>query len=329
MRVARLLSFVAAFQAPLIAQAWLPSQGEGTVSILYQNDIDRLHVFSNGRTKDRGHVYFNAVVLSSDFAPTKRIAISFSLPYMDGKYAGAYPHELVRGQPDTVVPVDDGSYHGGFQDFRFTVRYALTPNHSWQITPLFQVTVPSHAYPSFGHAAIGLDEHEYRGGVNVGRRLDPFLPRAFVQGQYAFGASPLVAANIAPKRSYGELQFGYLVSRRFTVQASSVLLYSHNGIDLDYNLFPDNLTEEQYLNHDRISRSRLLDVAGSIAYQANASSNVYVSVGHSLWGINGHLRYLVTTAGFTKVFSTRKPCEGASTILPDSTKATTCTCSKR
>jgi hypothetical protein len=329
MRHARFLFLLAAFQALLIAQAWLPSQGEGTVSLLYQNSIDRLHVFSNGLTKDRGHTYFDAVVLSSDFAATSRIAISFSLPYLDGKYVGSYPHELVRGQPDTVVPVDNGHFHGGFQDFIFTVRYALTPNHSWQITPFSQVTVPSHAYPSFGHAAIGLDEHEYRAGVNAGRRLDPFLPRAFVQGQYAFGASPEVAANVAPKRSYGELQFGYLVSRRFTVQASSVLLYSHNGIDFDYNLFPNNLSDEQYLNHDRIARSRLLDAAGSIAHQANASTNVYVSLGRSLWGINGHLRYLVTTVGFTKVFSTRKAREGESAALRECVKATTCTCSRR
>jgi hypothetical protein len=329
MRTAMLLTLFGALQTSLVAQAWLPSQGDGTISILYQNSIDRLHVFSNGLTKDRGHVYFNAVVLSSDFALTDRIAVSFSLPYLDGKYAGAYPHELVRGDAATIVPVDNGNYHGGFQDFQFTLRYALTPRHSWQITPFSQVIVPSHAYPSFGHAAIGLDEHEYRAGVNVGRRLDPILPRAFVQGQYAFGVSPEVAANIAPKRSYGELQFGYLLNRRFTVQASSVLLYSHNGIDLDYNLFPNNLTDEQYLNHDRISRAQLLDVAGSIAYQANASTNVYFSMGHSVWGRNGHLRYLVTTVGFTKVFSTRKSCDGDAAALTDARKATVCTCSKR
>ena len=91
-------------------------------------------------------------------------------------------------------------------------------------------------------------------GVNVGRRLDPILPKAFVQGQYAFGMSPEVAANIAPKRSYGELQLGYLLSRHITLQGSSALTCSHNGLNFDYDLFPNNLTDEQYLNHDRIGR---------------------------------------------------------------------------
>jgi len=54
--------------------------------------------------------------------------------------------------------------------------------------------------------------------------------------------TPVVAANVAPKRSYGELQLGYLLNRHITFQGSSALTLSHNGIDLDYNLFPNNLT---------------------------------------------------------------------------------------
>ena len=102
----------------------------------------------------------------------------------------------MRGQPSTAVAVDNGDFHGGFQDFRLNVRYALT-RRALKITPLFQVTLPSHDYPTFGHAAIGFDEHEYRVGVNVGRRLDPILPKAFVQGQYAFGLTPVVARRIS------------------------------------------------------------------------------------------------------------------------------------
>jgi hypothetical protein len=177
---------------------------------------------------------------------------------------------------------------------------------------------------------IGMDETEYRVGVNVGRRLDPILPKAFVQGQYAFGMSPEVAANVAPKRSYGEFQLGYLLNRHFSFQGSSVLTWSHNGIDFDYNLFPNNLTDEQYLNHDRISRTRLLDAGGSVSYQLTRSTNFFVSVGHSFYGTNGHLRYLVTTVGFTKAFTTKLAAESgsANAVLQDANKAVVCTCAK-
>ena len=309
------------------AQAWLPSQGDGVVTLLYQNDIVRLHAFSDGRTRDRGHTYTDAVVLDTDFSITSRLAVRVGLPFIEGKYVGDYPHLLVRGDPDTAVSLDNGHYHGGFQDFRFNVRYALS-QRALKIAPFFQASVPSNKYPTLGHAAIGFDDQEYRVGVSVGRRLDPILPKAFVQGQYAFGMTPEVAAGIAPKRSYGETQLGYLLTRRISLQGSSVLTYSHNGIDFDYNLFPNNLTVDQYLNHDRIARAELLDASFAVAYQANASTNLFLSFGHSFWGENTHLRYLVTTIGFTKAFTTKPSVEGSLAALPDQCKATVCTCAK-
>jgi hypothetical protein len=329
MHAARLLSILLAVPLSLLAQAWLPPQGDGVVTVLYQNDIERLHSFSDGRTRDRGHTTLDAVFLNTDYSLTDRLAVSVSLPYIAGKYFGAFPHLLVRGEPDTAVALDNGNYHGGFQDFRFNVRYALS-QRALKIAPFFQVTIPSHDYATLGHAAVGVDEKEYRVGVSVGRRLNPILPKAFVQGQYAFGMSPEVAANIAPKRSYGEVQLGYLLNRHITLQGSSVLTWSHNGLDFDYNLFPNNLTDEQYLNHDRISRAKLLDAAGTIAYQVNRSTNFFLSVGHSFYGTNGHLRYLVTTVGFTKAFSTKLSAENSSAnaLLQDANKAVVCTCAQ-
>ncbi len=329
MRVARLLPLLFGVPLSLLAQAWLSPQGDGTVSVLYQYNIDRLHVFDDGRTKDKGHTYFDAVIVNTDFSLTDRLAVSVGLPYVEAKYVGSSPHLLVRGDPSTEVAVDNGDFHGGFQDFSLNVRYALT-RRALKITPLFQVTLPSHDYPTLGHAAIGVDETEYRVGVNVGRRLNPILPKAFVQGQYAFGMTPLVAAGIAPKRSYGELQLGYLLNRHITLQGSSVLTWSHNGLDFDYNLFPNNLTDEQYLNHDRISKTILLDAGGTIAYQVNRSTNFFLSVGHSFYGTNGHLRFLVTTVGFTKAFSTKLSAENtsANAVLQDANKAVVCTCAK-
>jgi len=323
----RVLSLGVALALSLPAQAWLSPQGDGTVSTLYQYQIDRLHSFSDGRTKDRGHVYIQALLLNTDYSITDRLAVSVGLPYIAGKYVGANPHLLIRGDSSTAVAVDDGNYNGGFQDFRVNVRYALT-HHALKITPLFQATIPSHDYPSFGHAAIGFNETEYRVGVNVGRRLDPILPKAYVQGQYAFGMSPVVAANIAPKRSYAELQLGYILNRHISFQGASAYTYSHNGINLDYNLYPNNLTEEQYLNHDRIARFSMLDANFTIAYQVNRSTNFFVSAGHSFYGTNGHLRYLVTTVGFTKAFTTSRSAEKSSAVasLPPARKAMVCTC---
>jgi hypothetical protein len=87
---------------------------------------------------------------------------------------------------------------------------------------------------------------------------------------------------------------------------------------------------DQYLNHDRIARGKLLDTSGSIAYQVNRSTNFFVSAGHSFYGTNAHLRYMVTTVGFTKAFHTRLSDEStsASANLQEANKAVVCTCAQ-
>ena len=326
MGVLRLLALVIAAPCCLLSQAWLSPQGEGTVSVLYQYSIDRLHAYSDGRAKDVGHMYWDTVVVDGDYSITDKLAVRMSLPYIDGKYVGHSPHTVVRGDPTTAVAADDGTYHGALQDFRVDLRYRVSRGE-WKIAPFFEAAIPTNSYPVFLHAVIGTDSREYRAGVNVGRALTPILRKAYFQGRYAFGISQRFA-NIAPKVSYGEFQLGYFLSRRISFQSSAAGVYSHNGITWDYNLFPNNLTEDQWLNHVRISRVKQLDVGGGIGYSFNRSTSVVLSISHSVWGENTHLRYLVTTIGFVKAFSTRGERESKTALLPEEKKALVCTCAK-
>jgi hypothetical protein len=311
----------------LLSQAWLSPKGEGTVSVLYQYGADVYHAMSRGEALDRGHISMQGLMVDVDYSLTDRLAVRLALPSIHGKYIGSEPHVLVRGQPQTVVELDDGSYHGGLQDFRFDVRYNVS-RRNLLVTPFFQVTVPSRYYPTLGHGAAGTNQREYRTGVNLGRRLNPFLPRAFVQGRYAFGMVQQIA-NIAPKRSYAEFQFGYVVSRYLSLQASTVWTHSHNGIDFINGVFPKNLTDEQWLNHDRISRVSLLDVGISGNYALNRSTSLFFGWGRSVMGANTHLRSVVVTAGVTMSFSTRSAEKKMSAqVLPEPTRTLVCTCAK-
>jgi hypothetical protein len=328
MRLFKRLCLLLSLPGSLLCQAWLSPKGEGTASVIYQYGYDRLHVFADGRTKDRGHIHLHTLLLDTDFSITDKVAVRLSLPYVSGLYVGHNGHTTIRGRPETAVALDNGSFHGSLQDFRFDVRYSLSRGEL-KAAPFFQATIPSHGYPTLGHAAVGINLREYRVGVNLGRRLDPILPKAFVQGRYAFGFSQEVA-HVAPKRSYAEFQLGYFLTRRVSLQGSGVWTYSHNGDDHDYTLFPDNLTDERWLNHDRISRAKLLDFGASIGYSFNRSTNLVVGVGHSVWGANTHLRSVVVSVGFVKAFATKLARETTTTKvrLPEANKALVCTCAK-
>jgi hypothetical protein len=315
---------------PSFCQAYVSPGGEGTVSVLYQYSIDRLHAFSDGRTKDNGHMYWDSVVVDTDYSLTDRLALRVSLPFLDGKYVGHSPHLLIRVVPSSAIQLDDGNYHGTVTDFRIDLRYAATKG-KLKIVPDFQATLPAHPYPTLLHALYGTDSREFRGGVSIGRTLDPIASKAFFQGRYGFGYTPQKFAGVDLKVSYGEFQLGYLLNRKIVIQGVASGEYSHNGISWSYALFPNDLTQDQWINHIRASRGKILDAGVSVGYSFNRSTNLVVSAGHSFWGENTHLRYLVTTVGFVKAFTapwSKEKANAAAAVLPDGTKATTCTCAK-
>jgi hypothetical protein len=320
------LAFTVVVSVPLClhAQAWLNPSDQGTVSLLYQYGFDRYHAMSRGEAVDRGHTSLQALVLDVDYSLTDRLAVRLGLPFIDGKYDGTQPHLLVRGDPGTAVALDDGRYHGGLQDFRFDIRYNVS-RKTLMVTPFFMAIVPSHDYATLGHGAIGTDQREYRVGVNLGRQVGR---KAFVQGRYAFGMVQEIV-HVAPKRSYAEFQVGYILTRHLSIQGSTVWNHSHNGIDFINGLFPNNLPEEQYRNHDRISRVNLLDVGASSTYALTRKTNLFVGWGHSINGTNAHLRSIVLSIGVTRTFVGRSR-EEKSSVLPsgESKKALVCTCAK-
>src|ERR1051326_4531370 len=103
------LAIVLSVPCLLHSQAWLSPGGQGTVSTLYQYGFDRYHVFSQGEALDRGHTTLQSMMLDVDYSLTDRLAIRLGVPFIEGRYDGDAPHLLVRGQPNTIVALDNRS----------------------------------------------------------------------------------------------------------------------------------------------------------------------------------------------------------------------------
>jgi hypothetical protein len=70
---------LAGFAAPARAQAWLPAQGEGSVSLLFQDMLAKNHYFGT-TPEDLGRIRAETMVLDVIYGVTDRIAVSVSLP---------------------------------------------------------------------------------------------------------------------------------------------------------------------------------------------------------------------------------------------------------
>jgi hypothetical protein len=254
-----------------------------------------------------------------DYSLTRKLAVRIGMPLVVARYSGSSPHPTVN---------DDGTYHGTFQDYSFDIRYNVS-NGAVVVTPFFNAVIPSHGYEYFAHSAVGKDVHEYHVGTNLGRRLDPILPEAYIQARYSYAFVSRVL-GIKPNRSYAEVQIGYFVKPGLSVMGTLQGMYTHSGVDLRLGVPKLGLTQEQFNVHDQIAKDEILDAGGGVVYGLSPSVEMFASVARSVIGRNTHLHASVITVGFSRTFGSGLKHKGQSSWAgaPAPRKALVCTCAR-
>jgi hypothetical protein len=278
--------------APALAQAWLAPRGEASFSLGYMNMWVNDHVFNDGVPFDGGRIDTQAVSSSLGYAVTDRFSLSVGLPFVAARYQGDQPHAR-----NGVVTLDNGNYHGTFQDFRIEARYMATTG-SLVVTPFVGVGLPSHSYEYFAHTAPGKDIKEVQGGVSIGRRLDPVLADAYFQGRYAYSV-PERVLGISHNRSNFDLELGYFVTPALTVRALSFVQVSHGGFHEPYDI----VTPVDFEHHDQVARTNFFELGFGAAYALTRSLDGYASWLKTISARNTHLIAGALSVGLSVNFS--------------------------
>ena len=133
------------------------AKGDGSLRIEYQFLKTGAFDSSIGDI-DIGSTDGHALMFSGQYALTDRWTVTASLPYIRKRHRGALPHDPVADftnfQPQDLRLIDDGDYHGGWQDLYVGASY-LAIDGPITVQPFVAVGVPTTDYPFYGHAAIG------------------------------------------------------------------------------------------------------------------------------------------------------------------------------
>ncbi len=266
------------------AQAWLPPRGEGYLTLTYQNTLADGHFLGTGErapgANAHDHVRSHTMTTDIDFGVADRIAAHLAVPFIAARYAGGDPHLIgVSGGRTTI---DNGNYHGAFQDFRLGVRLKLLAR-PLAVTPFADGIIPSHRYESRGHSVIGSDLHALVLGMNVGGLLDGIVSGLYYQGQLSHAVVEKIA-GYRPNRSRVDLEVGYFLTPRLALRLHESLQTTHDGI----NYRQPGQTRVVSLNHDRIHRYDFLDLGGGLAFAISDSWQIFTSAGGIVWGQNVH-----------------------------------------
>jgi hypothetical protein len=308
------------------AQAYVPAQGEGAVSVMYSDQFFRYH-FSPTTAVDAGQIYARSMLFDVTYGLTDKVAITVGLPLVATRYSGPSPHPL----PDFSGPnpIDDGSWHATAQDFRFDLRYSVTRNllnKGIVFTPFVGSIVPSHDYPYFVHSGFGKDLREIQGGVSVAKLFERGIPGLIVQGRYSFGFTEQ-AVDIPHNRSLASFEVGYFATPKLRLMGLSSGQRTHGGIDFYGATSRALLTPEQFVHHDQITRENYLALGGGASYSITESIDLYGSVLHDVARRNGHGLTRGVNIGMSYSFSTSRTRKHAADRIAETSLAK-CLCEK-
>ena len=263
------------------AQAWVPEEGQASISFFYTHGDVRYHLFSGdfnasgvykGKRRDLGALQSHSMHIALDYGVSSNVALSASIPAIVSRYDGI--------RPDNEA-VDDGLFRGGFQDFEFKVRY-MSVQSPLVVTPFMSVVIPSHDYETFGHTAIGRDLMELHFGFYLGKLLTFISDNLYTQVGYDF-AYVEKHHDVRVNRSNIDLTLGYFVTPSVTVSTSMSYLKSHGGID-----WLDIHNQADLHEHDRHAAANYLALGGLVSVALNDALNFFVGYSGILWGENTH-----------------------------------------
>jgi hypothetical protein len=312
---------------PVRAQAWLPPQGDGTVSVLFSDVLSNNHFFGT-QPVDAGRVRSESMIVDVTYGVTDRIAISATIPLVASEYTGNSfsPFAIPHPQPlyPGVNPLDNGSYHAVLQDFRFSARYNVVKKRGFALTPFVGSIVPSHDYTIFAHAAAGRNLNELQFGVSAAKVFESVLPGVFVQASYSYGIVQQVL-DISHNRSMLSAEAGYFVTPRVRVIGLSSGQITHGGIDASPELAFDPI---RFPVHDQITRDNFVTIGGGVAYAMSEKIDLFGSLVHALVAAqrNSHQIDRGVTVGLTWSFSTRRA--NARAIATAEESLARCVCEK-
>ena len=260
--VAALASLTVAVPDRVHAQsAWVPFGGEANVSFDFHSLDYGGHYDETGtKLEGVGATQSFYAIVKFEYGLTDHLAVTARLPYVASRYTGALDEPILvsilkkydeyRGiNPAAGVSVDTGDYYGALQDFVFTLRYNVL-ERGLTVTPVLGVIVPSHDYRTIGEAAAGQGLKVLQAGVNVGRLLDPMLPKAYVHTRYTYSFVEEYR-DIPLDRSTAEFEVGYGIVPTVVVRALANWMTTHGGLSFEESLQDLSL----FLQHDRLLSS--------------------------------------------------------------------------
>lgn len=258
------------------AQSWLPEKGSSSFSVVYSNTLNKKHYNDAGHQDDVGHTTSDNWTIGASYSPTDRIMLEASIPFVNSRYTGCCPHP-----PAIAGDIDDGTWHGYLTDLLVTGHYQVTTGPV-AFAPYVGIVIPTHDYPTIGHAAPGRGLDEYWLGFYTATSLNEWIPRTYVElrANYAWVEQ---IKDVAHDRINMSLELGYYFNPALSARVFQSRQWTQGGIGL-----PVPPTDPLYLYHDQLAEDEFTNIGGGFSWLLNERIELFGLYTHTIDGRNTH-----------------------------------------
>ncbi len=263
------------------------AKGHGSVSIGYQNTyVNGMFLPVPGGEAPIGTVRIQSVTFDLNYFFADRWSAELGIPYVEAVYHGPGPHCITQSPPECagqVVPsqqhpesqfLDDGNYHGTWQDWTLGVAYHANLN-DYLLTPSVTAYLPSHHYTFFANAAVGQDLRKLELAFELAHQFELTNVYCRVRAGRVFAEKTL---GQSIDHNTVDLELGYFLNETWTVKAFGVGKKG-NGYTGPY----DQSTELWY-HHDQRAEHNYANLGAGVDYHISDKYTLSTTLQKLVWG---------------------------------------------
>lgn len=228
------------------------SAEEGDASLRLEYQYIRTGVFDSSIGDiDIGNTDAHVYMLSASYSLTDRWRVVASLPWIRKRHTGALPHnpliDFEDYEPPDLRVIDDGRYHGGWQDIYIGAQYSVERGPV-TVSPFVSYGTPVDDYPFYGHSAIGRNLWHVPVGVAVD--YSPYFENWSLSGDLAY---------VFTEKSLGvdvshwllNLRASYFLRPNFAPNVFASIKRGSKGLSFPDDFDLNNLDSADWYYHDR------------------------------------------------------------------------------
>jgi hypothetical protein len=203
-------------QTPSPANQQYPA-GHGWVSLELQ-DLYSHGDYNGPAGINSGNARFYTIQLNAAYFVANHWDVHVGIPYISAEYTGQFAHPQLPCPPNCApVEVDNGHYHGYWQDWDAGLRYHDDLD-GYEVAPSLDFYWPSSDYPYYGSASIGQRTRRVGAGFELSHQFEFSNIFYIAHEQYVFNQHVLGINNNYD--TFG-VDLGYFFTPSLSVRAIS------------------------------------------------------------------------------------------------------------